>query len=123
MNRKPAVNMTERPFFKKILMFAVPVTLTGLLQIVYNTADTAVVGRFAGKTALAAVGSTSALISLMINLFVGISVGASVLAAHSYAAGDYSMMSETVHTAVLVALISGTGMVFVGLFCQGWPFL
>ena len=73
--------MTEGPFFKKLVLFAVPVTLTGLLQIVYNTADTAVVGRFAGKTALAAVGSTGSMISLIVNLFTGLSMGAGVLTA------------------------------------------
>ncbi|MBQ6421805.1 MAG: hypothetical protein IJK02_12095 [Clostridia bacterium] len=69
MNKQNASEMTQGPFFKKIILFAVPVTLTGLLQIVYNTADTAVVGQFAGKTALAAVGSTGSMISLIVNLF------------------------------------------------------
>ena len=81
MQRTQVSAMTEGPFFKKIVLFAVPVTLTGLLQIVYNTADTAVVGHFAGKTALAAVGSTGSMISLIVNLFTGLSMGAGVLTA------------------------------------------
>ena len=80
--------MTEGPFFQKILFFAIPVTLTGLLQIVYNTADTAVVGRFAGKTALAAVGSTGSMIGLIVNLFTGLSMGAGVLTARMLGAKD-----------------------------------
>ena len=117
-SKKYEIDMVHGPMLPKIISFAVPLMLSSILQLLFNAVDVVVVGHFAGQEALAAVGSTSALISLMINLFVGISVGASVLAAHSYAAGDYSMMSETVHTAVLVALISGTGMVFVGLFCS-----
>lgn len=114
--RKYEIDMIHGPMLPKIISFAVPLMLSSILQLLFNAVDVVVVGRFAGSDALAAVGSTSALINMMINLFIGISVGASVLAAHSYAAGDYSLMGEAVHTAILVALISGFGMIFVGFF-------
>ena len=105
--------MTEGPFFKKIVLFAIPVTLTGLLQIVYNTADTAVVGQFAGKTALAAVGSTGSMISLIVNLFTGLSMGAGVLTARMLGAKNAEGASRTVHTAMGLSLLSG--LVICGL--------
>ena len=74
------------------------------------------VGRFSGSQALAAVGSTSALVNMFTNLFIGVSLGANVLAARFYASGRSKEMSETVHTAITFALISGIVMVFVGLF-------
>ena len=107
MRRIETPSMTEGPFFKKILLFAVPVTLTGLLQIVYNTADTAVVGHFAGKTALAAVGSTGSMISLIVNLFTGLSMGAGVLTARMLGAKNEEGARRAVHTAVGLGLLSG----------------
>lgn len=115
MNRKSAVNMTERPFFKKILMFAVPVTLTGLLQIVYNTADTAVVGRFAGKTALAAVGSTGSMIGLIVNLFTGLSMGAGVLTARMIGAKDKEGTQRSVKTAMCLSVLCGFLIAGIGI--------
>lgn len=99
--------MTEGPFFKKLVLFAVPVTLTGLLQIVYNTADTAVVGRFAGKTALAAVGSTGSMISLIVNLFTGLAMGAGVLTARMLGAKDREGVRRCVHTSMGLSLVCG----------------
>ena len=100
-------SMTEGPFFKKIVLFAIPVTLTGLLQIVYNTADTAVVGQFAGKTALAAVGSTGSMISLIVNLFTGLSMGGGVLTARMLGAQDKEGVRRSVHTAMGLSLLCG----------------
>ena len=82
----------------------------------FNAVDIIVVGRFSGSSALAAVGSMTALINVFTNLFIGISLGANVLAARFYAAGREKEMSETVHTAITLALISGIVMAFVGLF-------
>ena len=107
--------MTAGPFFKKIVLFAIPVTLTGLLQIVYNTADTAVVGQFAGKTALAAVGSTGSMISLIVNLFTGLSMGAGVLTARMLGAKDAAGTRRTVHTAVGLSLLSGITVCLLGV--------
>ena len=108
-------DLTEGPFFKKLVLFAVPVTLTGLLQIVYNTADTAVVGRFAGKTALAAVGSTGSMISLIVNLFTGLSMGAGVLTARMLGAKNDAGASRAVHTAMGLAAASGLAIAAVGV--------
>ena len=107
--------MTEGPFFRKIVSFAVPVTLTGLLQIVYNTADTAVVGRFAGKTALAAVGSTGSMISLIVNLFTGLSMGAGVLTARMLGAKNEEGARRAVHTAMGLSLLSGCLIAVIGV--------
>ena len=75
------LNMTEGPLLGKIIRFSVPLMLSGMLQLLYNAADVIVVGRFAGSAALAAVGSTGALVNLLINLFMGVSVGCNVLVA------------------------------------------
>lgn len=97
----------------KILLFSLPVMLTGILQLLYNAADIVVVGRYVGSTALAAVGSTGSLINLIINLFMGLSVGASVIVAQRFGAGDQTGVGDTVHTSMTVAGISG---VAVGIF-------
>ena len=81
MNSKYTIDMTSGPFLKKILRFSVPLMFTGLLQLAYNTADTAIVGRFVGKQALAAVGSTGSLVNLFVSLFTGMSIGAGIVAA------------------------------------------
>ena len=91
--------------------------VSSILQLLFNAVDIIVVGRFTGSQALAAVGSTTALINMFVNLFIGVSLGANVLSARFYAAGKEREMSETVHTAMTFALISGIVMVFVGLFC------
>ena len=90
--------------------------LSGILQLMFNAVDIIVVGRFAGSESLAAVGSTTALINVFTNLFIGISLGANVLAARYYAAGKEQEMSETVHSALTLALISGILMAFAGFF-------
>ncbi|MBQ6118350.1 MAG: MATE family efflux transporter, partial [Clostridia bacterium] len=108
-------SMTEGPFFRKIVLFAVPVTLTGLLQIVYNTADTAVVGRFAGKAALAAVGSTGSMISLIVNLFTGLSMGAGVLTARMLGAKNADGVRRAVHTAMGLSVLCGCVIAAVGI--------
>ena len=89
--------------------------LSGMLQLMFNAVDIIVVGRFTGSTALAAVGSTTALISTFTNLFIGVSLGANVLAARFYATGKAKEMSETVHTAIALAAISGVVMCIIGI--------
>ena len=113
---KYEIDMLHGPMLPRIITFAVPLMLSSVLQLLFNAVDVIVVGRFAGSDALAAVGSTTALINMMINRFTGIAIGANVLSAHSYAAGDYLLMSETVHTSIFVAAISGFAMIFVGFF-------
>ena len=113
--RQYEMNMTSGPLFGKIATFAFPLMCSSVLQLLFNAADIIVVGRYAGNTALAAVGSTSALINLIVNLFVGLSVGANVLIARSYGAGDLKAVHKGVHTAMLTALVGGIGLIFVGV--------
>ena len=112
------IDMLSGPLLPKILLFAIPLALSSILQLLFNAADVIVLGRYVGEDALAAVGSTTALINLLINLFVGLSVGVNVLVAQHYAKGDRGVVSEIVHTAVATSLLSGFGMIFVGYFAS-----
>ena len=104
----------------KLISFSLPLMLSGILQLMFNAVDIVVVGRFSGSRSLAAVGSTTALINIFTNLFIGISLGSNVLAARHYAAGRDKEMSDTVHTSITLALISGIAMAFIGLiFARG----
>lgn len=116
MSSKYTMDMCNGPLLKKIILFAIPLMLSGVLQLLFNAADVIVVGRFTGNEALAAVGSTSSLINLLINLFVGVSVGANVLLGKHIGARDEESASKTVHTAVTFALVVGIAMIFVGFF-------
>lgn len=112
---KNEIDMTHGPLFGKILLFAFPLMLSSLLQLFFNAADIVVVGRFAGEEALAAVGSTGALVNLLTNLFIGLSVGANVLFARYIGAGQNKDAAETLHTSVLISLGSGVLLAFMGL--------
>ena len=87
----------QSPLFRPILRFSIPLMLTGLLQLAYNTADSVVVGRYAGSTSLAAVGATTSIIFLLVTLFNGVSIGTNYLTARYYGAGDQEAISQTVH--------------------------
>ena len=117
---KYEIDMCNGTIMDKLISFSLPLMLSGILQLMFNAVDIIVVGRFSGSQALAAVGSTTALINVFTNLFIGISLGANVLAARFYAAGKDREMSDTVHTAVTLALVSGIVMAFVGLFFSRW---
>lgn len=112
---KYEIDMCNGSIMDKLISFSLPLMLSGILQLMFNAVDIVVVGRFRGSQALAAVGSTTALINIFTNLFIGISLGANVLAARFYASGREKEMSETVHTAITLALISGIIMAGVGL--------
>ena len=112
---KYEIDMCNGSIMDKLISFSLPLMLSGILQLMFNAVDIVVVGRFSGSQALAAVGSTTALINIFTNLFIGISLGANVLAARFYASGKEKEMSETVHTAITLALISGIIMAVVGL--------
>ena len=117
---KYEIDMCNGSIMDKLISFSLPLMLSGILQLMFNAVDIIVVGRFSGSVALAAVGSTTSLINVFTNLFIGISLGANVLAARFFAAGKEKEMSETVHTAITLALISGVIMAFVGLiFSRG----
>ena len=119
-NNKYEIDMCSGTIMDKLVSFALPLMLSGILQLMFNAVDIIVVGRFSGSGALAAVGSTTALINVFTNLFIGISLGANVLAARYYAAGKAKEMSETVHTAIAMALVSGIVMAVVGVvFARG----
>lgn len=116
MEKRYSLNMTSGPFLKKILIFSVPLMLTGLLQLAYNTADVVVVGRFAGKEALAAVGSTGSLINLLVNVFLGLSMGSGVMIARHIGAGDEDRVHKSTHTAMLLSVICGFFVGALGFF-------
>lgn len=108
--------MCNGPLAGKILLFYFPLMLSGILQLLFNAADIAVAGRFAGNEALAAVGSTSSLTNLLVNLFIGLSVGANVLVARFYGAGKTDELKSMVQTAVATSVIGGVILVFLGFF-------
>lgn len=112
---KYEIDMCNGSIMNKLISFSLPLMLSGILQLMFNAVDIIVVGQFTGSEALAAVGSTTALIAVFTNLFIGISLGANVLAARFYAAGKHKEMSDTVHTSITLALISGIVMAFAGL--------
>lgn len=112
---KYEIDMCNGSILDKLISFSIPLMLSGILQLLFNAVDIIVVGRFTGSEALAAVGSTTALINVFVNFFIGISLGSNVLAARFFAAGKDKEMSETVHTAITLALISGVGMGIVGV--------
>lgn len=101
------INMTEGSLTKSIVAFSLPLIATNILQLLYNAADVVVVGKFVGTEALAAVGSTTALINLLLNLFIGLSVGVSVSASHNYGSKNLKRLDRVVHTAVTLSIIMG----------------
>lgn len=116
MKKTYSMDMIHGPLFSKLLMYALPLVLSGVLQLLFNAADIVVVGRFSGNHALAAVGSTGALINLLVNLFIGVSIGANVLVARYCGARDEENAQDTVHTAMAVSIVGGVVMIFVGFF-------
>lgn len=113
---KNTMDMTHGPLWNKILLFALPLAASSILQQLFNSVDTAVVGRFASSQALAAVGSNSSLISLMINLFIGISLGSNVVIAHYIGQKSEKNIEAAVHTAIVVAILSGIFVMILGQF-------
>ena len=109
------IDMCSGPILPKMLQFAVPLMCSSILQLLFNAADIIVVGRWAGDNSLAAVGSTTSLINLLINLFIGLSVGANILAARLYGANEKEGLRQTVHTAMLLSVISGALLTVVGV--------
>lgn len=109
------IDMTTGPLLGKICKFAIPLALSSILQLLFNAADIIVVGNFAGSTALAAVGSTGALINLIVNVFIGLSVGTNVLVARYYGSGQRKDLEETVHTSITVSLVGGAILIVIGI--------
>lgn len=108
-------SLTDGPIFSRMLLYALPIMLTGMLQLAYNIADNIIVGQFSGNPlALAAIGSTSSLGNLIINLLMGIAGGAGVVVAQSYGAKKLDTLSRAVHTAMIFALVGGLFFSAVG---------
>ena len=113
---KYEIDMCNGPLTGKILLFSLPLMATGILQLLFNAADLIVVGKFVSSDAMAAVGSNGSIINLLVNLFVGMSIGASAVVARHYGAQEEQEVSETVHTAMVLSLISGVVVMIAGFF-------
>lgn len=113
--KKYEIDMVNGPILKKMLLFTIPLMCSSILQLLFNAADIIVVGRFAGDNSLAAVGCNTSLINLMTNMFMGLSVGGNVLAARDFGSGNDEELSKTVHTAMLLSLISGLILTVAGV--------
>ena len=107
--------LTEGPLAKQIFLVSLPLALSNLLQVLFNMSDVAVVGRFAGSTALGAVGSTSTLVTLFTGFLIGLSNGINVLVARFYGARHPNDVHKTVHSALIVSIIAGVVLLLVGL--------
>lgn len=114
-NSKYEIDMCTGSILRKMLMFAVPLMFSSILQLLFNAADIVVVGRYAGDNSLGAVGSTTSLINLLTNLFVGLSVGANVLVAHYYGAKEKEDLRKAVHTVITISILSGILLTIIGL--------
>lgn len=115
LKKKYEIDMCSGSVFQKMLLFAVPLMCSSILQLLFNAADIVVVGRFAGDNALAAVGSNSSLINLLTNVFVGLSIGTNVLTAQYYGGKKEKDLKETVHTSILLSICSGIILTVIGI--------
>ena len=115
-HKRHEIDMINGSIFSNVVRFSIPLILSGMLQLLYNMADVVVVGQFEDHNAVAAVGATSSLITLMVNLFIGLSVGTSVLVAQYSGAGKYREVQDTVHTSVALSLVLGVVVGIFGLF-------
>ncbi|MBR5408023.1 MAG: MATE family efflux transporter [Lachnospiraceae bacterium] len=119
MAGKYEVDMLNGPLFGKIVRYALPLIAAGILQLLFNTADMVVVGRYAGANALGAVGATASLINLLINVFMGLSVGANVAIAHYFGAGRHKELSKALHTSITLSLVCGAALLLIGQIVCG----
>lgn len=113
-------DLTEGSLGKKILIFSVPLMLSNLLQVLFNMADIAVIGQFAGSLSLGAVGSTATLVTMFTGFLIGLSGGINVLTALYYGAKDKDSLSKTIHSAALVSLIMGVLLLVLGVGLSEW---
>ncbi len=110
------MDMTNGNLAKKILIFTIPIMLSSILQLLFNTVDMIVIGNFAGDASLAAVGSTSALINLIVNLFIGISIGANVVVSRAVGQKNLEKAQKATHTAILFSILAGAILIVFGVF-------
>ena len=111
------IDMCNGSIMNKMLLFTVPLMCSSILQLLFNAADIVVVGRFAGDNSLAAVGSTSAIVNLLVNVFTGLAIGANVLVAKYYGAKQDKDLHETIHTSILLSILSGLLLTVLGIGC------
>lgn len=122
MRSRHTMDFTTGPIAKKILLFALPLVCTNILQHLYSAADSAVVGRFAGKVALAAVGSTTVITALVTNLLIGLATGANIINANLLGAGDHTHLRRSMHTGICVGALCGIVLAMLGIVVSK-PFL
>ena len=120
VSKSYTMDMTSGSLAKQILIFAIPLALSNLLQMLFNAADLVVVSRFAGDNCMAAVGANGPLVNMMVRAFTGISIGANVLAARERGAGAKEDLSRTVHTAMAMSLVGGLILIGIGLLGTDW---
>lgn len=120
--KKLDANMLSGPLFSNIIIYTIPIILTSLLQLFFNAADLIIVGRFCGSISVAAVGATNSITNLLINFFIGLSIGAGVIVAHGLGAKEDTVVHNTIHTALPVALLSGVIVSIIGV-CYSGTFL
>ena len=118
MHGRKNLDMTKGSILSNLVQFSIPLMATSILQLLYNAADVAVVGRFAGAQALAAVGSTGSLVTLLTYFFVGLSLGCNVVIAHAKGAKNEDKISRLVHTSIALAILSGILVLGIGLFAS-----
>ena len=109
------IDMLHGPLAWPLVTYAIPIMLTSILQLLFNAADLVVVGAYCGSMSVAAVGATGAITNLIVNLFIGLSVGAGVAVAHGIGSQERQQVSDTVHTAVPLALVSGVFLTVLGV--------
>ena len=113
--KNTSISMTEGPIFKKIVVYTVPIILSGVLQLMFNAVDLVVVGHFCGEVSLAAVGATGSLINLIVNVFIGLSVGGGITIARALGAGKIKEAQKAVHTVIPIAVMSGLVVTAIGI--------
>ena len=113
-----SMDMVNGPLLKNIFIFSIPLMITNFLQMLFNTADTIVVGKFAGQEALAAVGATASIVFLLTSLFNGLSIGSNVVIAKLIGSQDEEGVSKAVHTSMCIAIIGGLLLIVIGFFCS-----
>ena len=116
---RSSLSMCEGPFLKKIILYTIPIILTGLLQLAFNAADLIIVGQFCGSKYVAAVGATTSLTTLFVNLFMGFSVGSGVAVAQSIGANNQEITKKTIHTAIPLAALCGIFLTVFGILFSG----
>ena len=116
--KKYEMDMCSGSIVKKMLIFTLPLMASSVLQLLFNAADIVVVGRFGSEHSLAAVGSNGSMVSLLTSLFIGLSVGVNVLVAHSYGANQERELRETIHTAMMISLVSGAALTILGVIAS-----